>query len=477
VISIPAKLDRLAASLDRLRLALAALEPSLERAWRGWTLVPVFMLACVGAAAAQSPTAPGLPAIGPNVVWTPDQWKTEFASKQDYLGYVPAPSRVLDVIAAGAKCDGVTDDFAAINAAATAAASGNVKAIYFPPSATPCMLSHWVTIPSGVTFWAYPGSATIKPTAGNVTQPLLLNFSNSADGGVYGLVIDGGGQDFPNTGNVVQAFNASHFVLDNVTVQHTRGIGYLLSTSITNSGVRNSTFRDIGNHWKTTIIATDRQQAVAFCCGVTANSFGNFATGNYFSDIGLDAISAGGQTNFLASGNRCELANNQLAIILTGPYAACVYSTLNTEMTVTNNIVDGASGNAIDLNTTTTLVVSGNYVTGSGQAGIGFATTNNVTISGNVTLGNGIWASSVQKGGISLGAANGNVTLTGNISNGNPYGAQGFPWLGVPFSATALVIDPSNILTGNATANVGGITSYATNAVCNAGTAPAAPAC
>jgi hypothetical protein len=51
-----------------------------------------------GAALAQSPTAPGLPAIGPNVVWTPPQWQAEFASKQDY----PPPIREI-------ACGGVDD--------------------------------------------------------------------------------------------------------------------------------------------------------------------------------------------------------------------------------------------------------------------------------------------------------------------------------------------------------------------------------
>lgn len=448
-------------------------------------LVAAFLaLLWAGAAAAQSPTAPGLPAIGQGVVWTPDQWKIEFASKQDYLGYVPAPSRVIDVIAAGAKCDGVTDDYPAISAAATAAASGNVKAIYFPPSATPCMLSHWVTIPSGVTFWAYPGSATIKPTAGNVTQPLLLNFSNSTDGGVYGLVIDGGGQDFPNTGNVVQAFNASHFVLDNVTVQHTRGIGYLLSTSITNSGVRNSTFRDIGNHWKTTIVPTDRQQAVAFCCGVTANSFGNFATGNYFSDIGLDGVSATAQNDFLASENRFEMANNQTTLLATSAYAGAVYGSLDTQITVTNNIVNGLSGNGIDIANTTNAIVTGNLVTGSGSAGISISVVGNAVVTGNETINNAQAVFLNAKGGISFTGANGLVTLTGNLSTDTQvsktqgFGLHGYVSLttGLP-TFTKLTVDQSNIFDGNATANVGGITSYATNAVCNAGTAPAAPAC
>jgi len=471
--TLPAHLDRLSASLDALRRALAALEPSLERAWRGWTLVPVLALALWsfvessgGAAWAQS-----------NPGWTDQQhinapmWNIQWSTKLDVdaLG--------VDVKTAGAKCDGVTDDYPAISAAASQAGSGNVKAVYFPPSATKCLLSQRVNIPAGVCVVSQPGAATIAPTAGNVSSPLLLNFNTVSAACVYGLVIDGGGQDFPNAANVVQAFSGDHVILDSVTIQHTRGIGFLLSTSMTNSGVRNSTFKDVGNHWKTTLSVADRAQGVAFCCGTTASNFGNFATGNYFADIGLDAVSATAQNDLLVSGNRFELQNNQIATVTSTNYPAAVYVSASFSAVVNGNTINGAQGNGIDSNTTSNIVISGNYVMNGGQSGIALGTVANATISGNMTQGNGLWTGSVHRGGIDLGGANGNVTLAGNVSYGNLYGVQGFTYLTVPPSFTSLHIDQSNILDGNATANVGGITTYATNAICNSGSSPAAPAC
>ncbi len=150
----------------------------------------------------------------------------------------------------GAVCDGVTDDYAHINAAISAASSSNVKAIYFPASATACLLSQQITIPTGVTLWAYPGSAMLEPTTGNTTNPVLIEMGTNTL--VYGLILNGrSSTTFGTQNNLVQAYQVSNAVLDHVTIEHSRGVGALFSTSIVNSGVRDSIFNDIGNYWTT----------------------------------------------------------------------------------------------------------------------------------------------------------------------------------------------------------------------------------
>lgn len=381
----------------------------------------------------------------------------------------PPPQRTIDAKTRGVKCDGANDDFAALQAAATLAGAGNIKALYIPPSATSCLLSAPVIIPTGVTVYAQPNSVTLAPTAGNVASPLLLGFANNAQNVlVYGLTFDGGGASFTNAANVIQAFNGSNLVLDHVLVQNTRGIAALFSTSITNSGVRDSSFVNIGNGWTVTALIADRQQGVAFCCGTATANSGNFVTGSYFSNIGLDAISATAQASFTASGNRFSMENGQIAAVWTNPqptaFSAAIYgSGGNLQFTAQGNVIFGASGNAIDV-AAGDAVITDNYISGSGQAGIGFfasGTASNGTVTGNTIVNSGKWTSSTFRGGISISGALGNVSIAGNVATDNQgsktqqYGVQIIS--GTTFSD--LRIDPSNSLDGNAVAPFGGVIS------------------
>lgn len=385
-------------------------------------------------------------------------------------------ARAADVINGkdfGVKCDGATDDYAALQAAATAAGSSTTKTVFLPPSSASCLLSQAVSIPSGVTVHAYPNSVTLAPTAGNVSSVLLLSFATGAQNVlVYGLSFDGGGASFANTGNVIQAFNGSNIVLDHVLVKNTRGIAAVFSTSIVNSGIRDSSFINIGNGWTVTQLIADRQQAVSFCCGTASNNVGNFVTGSYFENIGLDAISTTAQASFNASGNRFNMENGQLVATWSGTqptaFSAAIYgSGGNLQFTAQGNNISGASGNAIDV-AAGDAVITNNYIINSGQAGIGFftsGTASNGSISGNTILNSGIWASSVFRGGISVSGALGKVSITGNVATDNQgsktqqYGVQIIS--GSTFSD--LRIDPTNSLEGNAVSQFGGIISEYTH--------------
>lgn len=425
--------------------------------WRS-SLMRKLALALVllpGAAFAQSTTLPA-PALDlRNAVGSP--LSMQVISIKDRHGSV-----------AGARCDGSSDDRAAINAALSAASTGNVKTVFFPPSATACMMASNVAVPAGVTLWAYPGTVTVKVKTGNVSSPLLFEIANVSNVAVSGLTLDGGGADFGSTNNVNTVFTASNIVFSHVTVQNTRGIGLVFSTSISKSGVRDSVFTNVGNHWKTTALTADRIQAVAFCCGTIANNFGNFITGTLFNDIGLDAISAASQHDFLASSNRCLMGNGQGTQIWINPqpnaFGSCIYIASSNQANMVNNVIDSAPGNGIDAAAIGERVIVGNFITGSGGDGIGVYNSGNAVIVGNLTKNNAQWPAASVNGsaGIKLADALGRITMAGNISyDDQVVKTQQYGIHGRSLTFTTMSIDASNLFTGNGTADFGGdITGY-----------------
>lgn len=370
----------------------------------------------------------------------------------------------INVKSYGAKGDGSTNDYAAIAAAFAAASTGSTKVVYFPPSSTAYMLGTVLAIPNGVTLYAYPGTATVKPTPGNTSHPVLLAMGNNTL--IYGLTIDGGGKDFGTQNNVVQAFNVSNAVLDHCTIQHTRGIGYLLSSSITNSGVRDCTFNDIGNRWKTDGLVASLAQAVAFTETVTANSYGNFVSRCLFTDIGSDSISAFRQADFRADTNTFRLDNGQLAAVWTPPavsHSAALYAIHCTHVTVTNNRINGAGGNGIDTNDCADRIITGNYVINSGQSGIGVFTSGNAVVAGNTVKNSGQWVGAGNfHAGLELNDPLGVVAVSTNVlgddgSATQLYGVNG----GSLLTVQDLRIDDSNVMTGNVSGTFGGtLASY-----------------
>lgn len=372
--------------------------------------------------------------------------------------------------AGGMKCDNATDDSAALQAAITAAAPiGGAVVITGSAATTPatCLLSAAVQMAAGTSLIATPGTVILKQKTGNTTG--LIGATNVSNVYVFGVTVDGGGKDFAVANNLTGIFGggtpADNVVFDRVRFQHSRGIAMEASTSVTNSGVINSYFTDIGNHWKTTALTADRQQALAFCCGTTANSHGNFARNNYFEDIGLDAISAGHQHDFDASGNVCSLADGQITAVWNNPqpvaFGACIYGTTNDAMNILNNRSSGAQGNAIDTASVTDRVIVGNHLDLSGDTGIGVFSSGNAVISGNISKNGGQWAGAAAANGgsgIGLNGALGLVSVSGNDLLDDQAGATQqygvFGKSGVTF--TELDIDSSNATTGNVHGRFGG---------------------
>ena len=365
----------------------------------------------------------------------------------------------------GAKCDGSTDDYAAFNAASVTATANPGSTIYVPPSATSCLLSQSFALPTKTTLWAYPGTVTLAPKSGNAASILLMGVANFATNStVHGITFDGGGVDFANANALVQAFRVDTLIFDQVIWQNSRGLGANISSS-NRSGVRNSKVINVGNHWKTTLSASDRIQGISFCCNTSSGGLDNFVTGTYFENIGLDAINATNQTRFLASGNRFNLTSNQTSVISTSAYPAAIYC--NTSSLIADgNSIFAAIGNGIDT-VTCDLTISGNKVLNSGAGGLLITAGTSAVVSGNTFLDNNQVATGADAnylGGINFCGASTNVIISGNRSGNlagttqqnGIYGRSTNVGSCTSPTFTNLVISPGNDLSTNAVAAIGG---------------------
>lgn len=364
---------------------------------------------------------------------------------------IASTSLATNARAYGVVCDGTTDDYANLTAALAAVPTGGT--LYIPPSATTCLLSQALVVNKTMTLLASPGSVFLQAKTGNVSNPVLLNVTAS-NVTIAGVGFDGGGSAFANTNAVVQDSAAANTVLfTQITVQNTRGIGLAFQT-VTNSGVTYSNFTNIGMFWQTSLLAADRHQAVVFS---NATAVKNYAIGNYFKTIGLDAISGTGQTGWTVALNRCDLSTVQIAQAY-GNWPACVFGQNNTGVNIVGNISDSAPGNGIDMGSPTTgLNIVGNYVTGSGSGGISLSGVTNFTIAANTVVGNGLNATACQRDGIDLLNAITNGSISTNVMTANAqFGVFSFTACSNPATLTQVSIDANNITAGNTAGTYGG---------------------
>jgi hypothetical protein len=338
---------------------------------------------------------------------------------------------VIDLVQLGIKCDGRTDDTAALQVALTRA-QGMPGAIVEFPSRGTCMIARALSVPSHTTLHATPGSVVLMPARKNTSTPLLISIKRQQEIRVDGLSFDGGGSDFPNDTAVARIIQSSDIVFDHTVWRNTRG-NAILFNEVSQGGVQNSYFENIGNYWRITLRQTDRRSAVTFCeCGSVEWNQDNFVTGSRFSDLGLDGISASRQSNFVASQNNFVLDSNEYMIAKFPHYPAGVFVTFSVGGKIARNIIRGAPGNCIDVVGTNSLVISNNKVQQCGAAGIAFFGGDNAEILNNDSVDN--WQSgrrtslmhSAQRGAFTLGATAGDtargvpaiplgrVTLAGN---------------------------------------------------------------
>jgi hypothetical protein len=385
----------------------------------------------------------------------------------------PGPTVSFNVRDYGVKMDGATDDSAALQAAANAAGAVAGSLLYFPPSAHSLLLSVSVYPASNQTWWAYPGSVTIAPTAGNTDAIMLLAFANASNVTLYGLTFDGGGQDFANNGIVTQAYHINGLTLDRVTFRNTNGMTFNGSGN-NDLVVRGCRFINCGNHWKTTGHWADATQALS-------NTSGDGATWGFrtriidctFSECGCDNINLG-QIQGVQVVNNTFVNTSKPWLTMTdaSAYFAAVFALFCTDVVIAGNSVEGLSGNAIDSPGLWEAVISNNAIRNSGQDGIGLFDgsgysgftargTRNIAVTGNLIENSGQWSGGSFHDGIgifggtsspatSIRIANNVVTDT-QTTKTQHYGVN------VGGTVSAIWVDPSNLLAGNATGPLSGV--------------------
>lgn len=363
-------------------------------------------------------------------------------------------AEVINAYDKGLICDGVTDNATVLAAIRTQALLKSGQTVYFPPAALPCMTSNRLIGSSHTTYFAYPGSVVLKATSASASSPVLFEASGGVtDIFVYGLTFDGNqANNTANANNVVAIFNVANVVFDHIAVQNTRGIGINFSTSIRNSGVRNSSIINVGlkqsaaftgsatgttltvasspaptgtiavgnsiyqpggsaNNWTTiTGLGTGTGGAGTYTIS-TSQTLPNAAMFAYNSDTTSTAnVSQGIATccgavsanvdNFFDDNFFSNIGLDPLSLgtqtrvrargnrISPGGQHGGIYATGNVGLDITGNQVYGAAGNGIDIYLNTDVHIADNHSNLNGAAGIQFASTTVGHIVGNTTNNN-----------------------------------------------------------------------------------------
>jgi parallel beta-helix repeat protein len=389
----------------------------------------------------------------------------------------------------GAKCDGITDDTAAV-AATYAAAAGN-GTVLFPPGTVTCIQGG--INPAGAATWGL--GATVRFLAG--ITPVYAMFTPSAACSFWGLTFDLNSANTTNPGSnvlyspAVYAFNASGWP----------GQVRLTQCTIINGWRCGLVFRGGSNNNPLLLASTPY---LVDSCVITGNDYigiySNFAAdgavvnsyihsngaagidesgglrnrfaGNTVASSGTHGIVSQYSYGALITGNDCT--DNGVSGIVIGGGSTTISAA--THFTITGNACrnNGHStpGHGIDLDTSITGegntpvpaygTVTGNTCDANVDHGIYVNNSQYVTVTGNVATGNGI-------DGILLAAQN--CTLTGNITTGNANGVAiegtgGGHQVGVNYSSgnsDSNFIDTASIASTYAAEGAstpGGTTSY-----------------
>lgn len=158
----------------------------------------------------------------------------------------------------GVDPTGATASDVGINNAETQAClSTPPKAVFFPPGKYDFKAPLIVTC-NNLSLWSYPGTAELTTDAANTGGPfgqayLIRDVDNLGNNlYVFGLTLDGNkAQQTLFGANPALAFlnQVDNAVFDTVTFQDTYGAGFYTNNTVSNSGVINSVFNDIGQHW------------------------------------------------------------------------------------------------------------------------------------------------------------------------------------------------------------------------------------
>ena len=363
----------------------------------------------------------------------------------------------------GIKCDNVTDNSPAILGLNQILRMPGVT-VNFPEIdnylTNRCLTSSALVPGSQTSIASQPKTFSLSPKPGSSANPLLIDIKNAKNVRIFGLTLDGNVVSIGSSNPLAAVYRSDSVVFDGVSVQNSRGIGIIFSTEIKNSGVLNSEFNNVGNYWKVTFNASDRHQAIVFCCASNGINELNYSRLNKFFNVGLDSISLTNQNKFKAERNSCNNNMQENSILKVSDYPACIYGSDNDGVEISENKSDNSYGNGIDFVGTKNLVILGNVISRSGAAGIGiFSNDANVVLSGNTLIDNVQWPFSPFKGGISISGNVNDIKIIKNISTDDQakktqlYGVQNLAGA----SASRLSIDPDNVLHGNGISDTVGV--------------------
>jgi hypothetical protein len=266
---------------------------------------------------------------------------------------------------------------------------------------------------------------TLIPTANNSESSLLLKGLNVTNVHITGITFDGGSTPFERTAPVIRVTHGNKITFE-ITVLHAVGIGVVIEGNTSRSGVKNSRFMDVGNRWKLTLARQDRSQGLVSCCGSSNNR--NYAIGNRFENIGLDALQLSDQINFRAIDNLFILENDQRKLLSSPDYPSAIFAPDSSYSTISRNNISGAPGNCIDAPGLQNSVISDNSIGGCGGAGIGIflgydghTQPKDLLVNRNIIRRTDQWAWSATRGAIfiSHGAQLQSIFLQNNLLGGS----------------------------------------------------------
>jgi polygalacturonase len=356
-------------------------------------------------------------------------------------------ANAINVTAYGAVGNGVTDDTAAIQAAANAAAAKGLQ-LYFPPGTY--NVSSALHMPSNVVWIATPGTAKMVATKGNA---IITSVETTRDV-ISGLTLAGSTSGTSVPSALLIVYRAAGFTLADATIEHTTGIGALFS-DVNGTNVYGSTFDNIGNNANLALSA----QGAAFTNDIAGYGNNNVVQDSNFTAIGLDAISATGQMGFSAISNKITGGPMNYGWQKMPAAAAGVYGNEDTQLVVRDNTIQGVSGNGVDVDNSVDVKIYLNTISDTGSAGIGLFSSQNGAVNWNTTTNNDVLHHFQAVGGITIGGFNAkDIEIAGNVSGNTgsgstqPYGIQILD--SQDMRPGSLVIRQNNTLMGNTVAGV-----------------------
>ena len=263
----------------------------------------------------------------------------------------------------------------------------------------------WVLVPEGTyrindelpcangQYVVAEGKAVIMPAAGSTANPLLFEVNTKTTVRFLRLTFDGNRSNLTNFNNLCTNYQATDVVYDGCHWSNTRGIACIFS-GCNLSGVVNYRTNDCGTLSRSTLVSSDRKQAIAFTSGGTRN----FVKHGDHTATGLDSVSVTGQTDFECIGIKVRDGD-----------AGSLYFANNVGLTLDAlDVSNGPTGgNGVDIIDCSDIVLGVVRAHGCGAAGVLLAgAIKNVAIAALFSKNNwqskGGAAPSVHRGGLTF---------------------------------------------------------------------------